>query len=458
MGKFHQKIGAFLCISMLLCVVAHAADESVAKNAILFIGDGMGPAHVTAARLFAGGSTGRLAMEQLPVSGSSRTYSSNHFVTDSAAGGTALATGVKTYNGAIGVTDPAVDPAGKSRRLQSLADLALAQGKSVGVISTSRVTHATPACFYASMDSRNLESDIAAQAVGKGLTVLMGGGRSMFHGKDWKDPETGKRGQRKDSRDLVKEMQAAGYTYVESVKEFKAVDPGKPGLKLLGLFEGDHMDNELDRPEDKLGEPALAEMVECAIKVLSQNPKGYFLMVEGAKIDMAAHGNDARNVVSEVLALDKAVGTAAKAVGPETLIVVTADHETGGMAVNGYAERAAMKGEALLGNMSAAKISSGSEVIVNSGTRGFISFGSGPGAKSTDAVDPAQKKFKYKAAYNVGGSAAHSAVDVPVMAGGPGAMLFTGYQNNNEIPWKIAKAMGTTFTDPANVENLNAVK
>lgn len=458
MGKWHQKSHAFLCIFMLLAGVAGAGEEGVAKNAILFIGDGMGPAAVTAGRLFTGGSTGLLAMEQLGVSGFSRTYSANQFVTDSAAGGTALASGIKSYNGAIGVSDPATDPSGKSRHVQSLADLALAQGKSVGIVTTSRVTHATPACFYAHMDSRNLEPDIAAQAVGKGLTVLMGGGRSMFHGKAWKDPESGKAGQRKDGRDLVREMKAAGFTCVESEKEFKAVDPKKPGVKLLGLFEFDHMDYALDRAEDKLGEPSLAEMVDCAIKILAQNPKGYFLMVEGAKIDMAAHGNDARNLVNEVAALDKAVGTAVKTAGPETLIVVTADHDTGGMAVNGYGERTAIKGEALLGNMAAGKVSSGSEIVSNSGTRGFISFGSGPGAKSTDAVDPAAKKFKYKAAYDVKGSAAHSAVDVPVMAGGPGAMLLTGYQNNNEIAWKIAKAMGTAFSDPANVENRNAVK
>lgn len=436
--------------------LAHAAEET-AQNVILFIGDGMGPSVVTAGRLFVGGSSGRLAMEQLPVTGFSRTYSSNQFVTDSAAGVTALAAGVKTFNGGINVTDKKTDPTGRSRNLQLISDLARAQGKAVGVVSTSRVTHATPAGYYAHVANRDNETEIASQAVDSGLTLLLGGGREEFHGRDWRDPETGKIGLRKDGKDIVKAMTDKGYTYVESEEQFKKLDLTQKGLKILGLFEYEHMNYELDRPKDKLGEPSLAEMTTAAIKVLQQNPKGYFLMVEGARIDMASHAGEARYTVNEVAALDKAVAAAVALAGPTTLIVVTADHDTGGLTLNGYAPREMISGERLLGNIPNLD-EDGKPIAGNQVPRGILAFGSGPGGKTEDSVTTGNAHFKYKSAYFIKGSAAHTAVDVPVMASGPGALKFTGYQNNNELAWKMAAALGTTFSDPVNIENRNAVK
>ena len=419
---------------------ARAAEEQ-ARRVIMFIGDGMGAADITAGRLYAGGSTGRLAMEKLPVTGFSRTYSSNQFVTDSAAGGTALAAGVKTYNGSINMTDKRTDPSGQSRPLQLLTDLAKAQGKSIGVISTAKVTDATPACYYAHVAKRSAEPEIAAQSTKAGLTLLMGGGRSEFHGKDWTDPETAKTGTRGDGKNLVKAMQDEGYTYVESADQLKKIDLAKDGLKLLGLFEYGHMQFDLDRDKDKLGEPSLADMVACAIKILSRNPKGYFLMVEGAKIDKAAHVGDARDLVGDLVALDRAIGAAVEATGGDTLIVVTADHETGGVALNGYAPREMIAGAAVLGTIP--NLNEDAKPIAPAATTA---------TQAAKAVAPIQRKVMTFSGSN------HTAVDVPVLATGPGALKFTGYMNNNEIAWKIAELMGTSFNEAANIENRNAVK
>ncbi len=393
----------------LKCSRAPEASDNSAHNVVLMIGDGMGPIHVTGGRLYQGGSENQLVMESMAVSGFSRTYSSSHFVTDSAAGATALASGVKTYNGSIGKTDAKVDPSGKSRDLQQLTDLALAQGKSVGIVTTAEVTHATPACFYAHVKQRRQGADIAAQVADSGLTVLIGGGRKFFYPPSWKDPEDGKSGARADGRNLVNEMK--DWTYVDSTKGFNALDTKQPDLRVLALFQSSHMRYEADRNEDKLGEPSLADMTQKAIEILSQNPKGYFLMVEGARIDHASHGVNASKSLQDVIAFDAAIAQALKAGGENTLVVVTADHETGGLSISGK-DAPEIHGEALT-------------------DLDHVTWGTDPGN---------------------GSYAAHSVVDVPVLANGPGQWAFTGYMNNADIAWKIAKAMGAEFTDKANLE------
>ena len=169
---------------------------------MFFIGDGMGIAAVTGGRIWAHGANGSLNIEKMPFTGFVKTFSSSDFVTDSAASATALASGVKTYNGAIGLSDPVIDPSGKSRVLETLSDLAKKKGQSVGIVSTARITHATPASFYAHVPSRDLEEEIAKQALTSQVDLFLGGGREAFLP------------QRKDKRKLLEEMKKkmGGYT------------------------------------------------------------------------------------------------------------------------------------------------------------------------------------------------------------------------------------------------------
>lgn len=422
---------------------SQGADPAV-KSAILFIGDGMGVAHITAARIYSGGCDGRLAMESLPFTGFCRTHSSSDYVTDSAAAGTALASGVKTHNGVLGLSDLTIDPTGEMRPLQKITDLLLAAGKSVGVITTTDITNATPAAFYANVVDRWEMAEIANQIDGSGLTLLMGGGRAMFHPSSWQDPENGLSGQSIDERDLQGELTTGGWTFVNSRQELAQVDPAQEGLKLIATFQYSHMNYELDRPNDVLGEPSLAEMTQFAIDVLSRDPDGYFLMVEGGLIDQASHTNDARHAIEEVLAMDQAIVVGLDAIDSETLLVVTADHETGGLALNGYAPRRGMLGQTLLGN-----------ILDEAGLRGLISWASGPGGSSPEAVDESNPHFQHRAAYPRS-IATHSAVDVPLMAIGPGASVFSGYHDNTEIPLLITQLMGLVFDSEVNQANREA--
>lgn len=413
-----------------------ATDEAgKAKNVILFIGDGMGLGHVDAARLWSKGALGQLNIESMPVTGFSRTSSANAIITDSAAGVTALGAGVRTYNGSINMTDKEVDPTHESRPLETLADLARRQGKSVGVISTANVTDATPAGFIGHVASRAQEEDLAAQVEGSGLTLLMGGGRQFFHPPAWTDPECTGTGVRKDKRDLAQELTAKGWTVVQSARELSTLDPNQNNLKLLGLFEYSHMQYDLDRPKDKLGEPSLAEMVNFAVRVLSRNPKGYFMMVEGAKIDKASHGINATLALSDLVALDHAVERARLLAGPDTLIVLTADHETGGLDLVGRSA------DDVVGHPGEAGVSDRPTTLAIT-------------KKHPEKVDIPQVKVHWGSSNGKGSD--HTAIDVPVYATGPGALMFTGFQYNCDIPWKIARAMGTTFKDPVNLENREA--
>lgn len=391
-------------LAVLWLFIVFAGAQPPARNIILFIGDGMGQAHIDAARIYKLGSSGRLGLDALPEGGSSRTYSTSHFVTDSAAGATALACGAKTYNGAIGVTDPAIDPTHTSRPLRNITQLALASGKAVGLVSTARVTHATPACFYAHQSSRGDESGIADQITSSGLSLLLGGGRMYFHGATWHDPEDSvTTGARTDGRDMAAELAAGGWTVVQSRGELLALDPAQTGQRVLGLFSASYMQYEQDRPGDVLGEPSLAEMTEYAIRALQGDPQGYFIMIEAGRIDHASHANDAGRMVKDVLALDEAVTRARGLASADTLVVVVADHETGGLALQGSGTRAVTVGTALLA------------AVKWSGT-------------------------------------GHTAVSVPVMACGPGQGLLAGRIDNSQVGQRLAEALGLAFTDPVNVD------
>jgi alkaline phosphatase len=258
-------------------------------------------------------------MDALPISGWAITASASGAVTDSAAAATALATGVKTDNGVIGQDSEGV-------ALITILERAQSQGMAVGLVTNTQMTHATPAAFAAHVDSRNMMVEIADQMLAAGVDVLLGGGEDEFLPTTATGCYPGP-GERKDDRDLVAEAITVGYTHVCDAGELGALEPMST-THLLGLFA----DEGMVRPFA----PTLAQMTQVALDILSQDPEGFFLMVEGGQIDWASHQNDAQNVILDTIGLDEAVSTALThpAVVSETLVIVTADHETGGMSAD----------------------------------------------------------------------------------------------------------------------------
>jgi len=331
---------------------ANGAMHGKAKNVILFLGDGMSLTTVAAARILAGQRAGQpgeetlLAWEEFPHTALSRTYNTDAQTPDSAGTMTAIATGVKTHSGAIGVWAgdrfDCADSQGKE--LQSWLRLASDAGMASGIISTARLTHATPGAMYAHVPDRNWENDSAlpASAVAAGCrdiaqqlldfeparapSVILGGGRREFLPLSAQDPEhPDKHGLRQDGRDLTTEWRAAhpDGQVVWNSRQLREAGPGP----VLGLFEHDHMQYDHDRDTGDEGEPELAELTRAAIARLSQHPDGFVLMVEGARIDHANHEGNAFRALDETIAMSRAVAAAAEMTSPEdTLIIVTADH------------------------------------------------------------------------------------------------------------------------------------
>ncbi len=275
------------------------------KNIIFFIGDGMGTAQVYAG--MTAGST-PFYLEKFPYSGFSKTYSADNYVTDSAAGGTALASGEKTKNGMIGMgPDTTV--------VESIVAIASKNGLATGVLSTSAVTHATPASFVAHNAGRGNYEDIALDFVKGVPDVFIGGGLAHFN-------------ERKDGRDLTADLRKLGYDVVFDLDELRRSGSDR----IAGLLAKEHMPTV---SEGRKG--VLKEMVAKAIETLSRDKDGFFLMVEGSMIDWGGHDGDRDYVINEMIDLDEAVGVAYDFAvhNGETLIVVTADHETGGMSLPG---------------------------------------------------------------------------------------------------------------------------
>lgn len=325
------------------------------RNVILMIGDGMGLPDVYAAMTV---SEMPLNIERCNVTGLQKTYSADNYITDSGAAGTALATGTKTKNGTIGM-----DAGGKP--VKSILEIAEENGLATGLVSTSSVTHATPASFIAHQSSRGSYEDIAKDFLKTDIDVFIGGGKDHF-------------AKRKDKINLLDSLRLKGYEVDTSMNQIL----NSNSLKLAGLTVPDQNPYRLKGRGDML--PASSGK---AIEILQKNPKGFFLMIEGSQIDWAAHVNFADTVVDETLDFDKAVGVAldfAKIDG-HTLVIVTADHETGGVTITG-------------------------------------------GDRAT---------HKVKLSFSTKG---HTAVMVPVYAFGPGSEKFAGIYDNTDIFRKILES------------------
>lgn len=434
-----------------------------AKNVIMFVVDGLSIPTITAARIFEGQSRGvdgesnSLSFEKLlPYVALSKTYTHDAQVADSAPTATALLSGVKSSNGTIGVNQNVVPDDFKTQagnEVTTIFELAETAGLATGLVSTARITHATPAAAYAKVAGRDWENDtnlpegaaeagikdIAAQLIdwpaGDGFEVVFGGGRSNFMTKDQADPEDEtKKGARADGRDLVGEWQEKNKegAYVWNKEQFDAIDPSKTS-RVFGLFESSHMKYEADREKDAAGEPSIAEMTTKAIEILSKNETGFLLQVEGGRVDHAHHAGNAYRALTDTVAVAEAVQAAYDMVDPEeTLIVLTADHSHV-FTIAGYPER----NNPILG---IAGIADDKKPYTTLG------YQNGPGAKLDEPradltdIDTTDPDFLQQALIPLGESETHAGDDVAIFAQGPWAHLFHGVVEQNLVYHVISHA------------------
>ncbi|RIX60629.1 alkaline phosphatase [Paenibacillus nanensis] len=426
------------------------AEAAPSKNLIVLIGDGMGPAQVSAARNYLMYNKGinHLTLDSYYV-GQATTYADrgedggtvvSGVVTDSASAGTAFATGNKTYNAAISISNEDV-----SVPFASVIEASELAGKATGLVSTARITHATPAVYASHVRSRDNENAIASQYLESGVDVLLGGGSANFLSKE----ENGKR----SDESIIDNFESLGYTYVSDREGLNGLTE-KNG-KVLGLFGGSHVSYVPDRTD---ATPNLAEMTEKALDILSQDEDGFTIMIEGGRIDHASHANDFPTTVQEVLDFDAAVKVAmefAKKDG-NTSVVITADHETGGLSLsrdNIYElnldlwDKQKHSSEYLIGKLKEAETVEDIKTIVAENTwitdltdeeAAYILTGDGSSYGREGGYNAVISKRLL-----VGWSGhGHSAVDVGVWAYGPIAELVSGQIDNTRIATASAEVIG----------------
>jgi alkaline phosphatase len=364
----------FLIFSLLLSIPQEKKSDqhAIPKNVILLIGDGMSYSQITATEY----SHGSLNMTSMPYQGVISTHSLNRRVTDSAAAATAIATGHKTNNGML-----AVLPNGAS--VQTIAQFAKEIGKSTAMLASSHITHATPAAFAVHHDRRGEYYNIAEKLVNSGINMILGAGSDYFlPAKDG--------GKRKDGKNLITEMMEKGYVYINSDDEIEQISEHE---YVIAFLEPLNLKPYPERADQML------RLTNSALARLSQNPEGFFFMIEGSQIDWAGHKNNAEWMIREMIDFDKVIGAVLEFAEKDgnTLVVVTSDHETGGLTL--------LAGS--LGN---------------------------------------SDKFSYKFS-----NRKHSAQKVPVFSFGPSAELFKGSFDNTDIARKLLSLWGKEIEEPGNI-------
>lgn len=442
-------------------------EPVASKNVLFFLGDGMGMTTMTAARIYSVGEDGELAMDQLPETAFVHTFSNDAQVTDSAPSMAAYMTGVKMNNEVISMTadTKATDANGKPYQVNfdstcpstngsavpTLLEQMKAKGYGTGVVSTARITHATPAATYSHVCHRDAENTIAAALVpggagynaklGDGVDVVFGGGSGYFTPK-----EDG--GKRNDKRNLIAEFKTQKYSYAANKSDFDKLPVD--GSKIAGLFTKDHMAYDLDRDSSK--EPSLAEMTNKAIDALAAKKKGFFLMVEGGRIDHALHATNAKRALQDTVAFDDAIKAALakmQKVDPglkNTLIVVTADHDHT-LNLNGYNKITGKTTSSNPGILGIVKdyVSGKPTTDVNGKTYTVMGFGNGPKRPDTreslDETVSAGNDYLQEAVVPMA-SETHGGADVFLGAQGLGAENFSGVIDNTEVFSLIKKSIG----------------
>ncbi|CAN5676272.1 alkaline phosphatase [soil metagenome] len=516
-------------------IIAWQGTGPKARNVILLIGDGMGLAHRTAARIVSRGlnegryRNGMLEMDELQATGLVTTSSLSAMVTDSSPGASCYATGNKAANNEQGVfpdntdndalkrTDPESDRFFDNPRVENISEyLRRARGMNLGLVTTADVTDATPAAFAVHTSNRNASTRIADDYFDRrnqtGLTVLLGGGRQWFESKG-NPQKSGRRSTPTNAkvdpaRDLVKAFQKAGFAFTDSTKSLHAVSALR-SPRLLGLFAPSTMPTAFDKlghgAERVNNVPMLDDMARAAINSLSSSsPHGFFLMIEGASIDKLAHAEDADRTIWETIEFDRTVGVAKRFAettnsdadpNNDTLVIVTADHETGGFSLIG-----ARNPDPRIprGSRDAARAYRGFPDYRDADGDGYpdevdppskliVGFGAGtdryedwisnkrllpptviirgravanPRRDGPDDDDPASRKGALITGQVENGEAAalagdlgiepltnavHTATDIPLTASGPGAMQFVGVQDNTTIFFKMMRALGGSY-------------
>lgn len=458
-------IVAALASSAPIGPVAEAEYGQKPRSVILFIGDGMGLAQARAATLYAKQALGHeTTLSRIPINGVTTTQSANSDVTDSSAAATAIYSGRKVNNGAMNIL-----PDGK--RIFTIAHAAKKAGKSIGVVSNTRLTHATPGALYAHSVDRDDENYIAEQLPEFAPEVALGGGTRHFV------PQGSAGSKRTDDKDLIEVMKNKGYTYVTTASKLANINR-VTCEKLLGLFASSNMDFDIDRQNDPelSTQPTLTEMTKAALAILGKNPRGFFLMVEGGRQDHACHGHDIKAAIQETLALDDALTVALdfQKSRPETLVIVTADHETGGLGLGRgteysialarlkpikhsleYLSRLIMKDPAkrlqlveaagfqldkderalLLQQPSGAKVDLVPELQAIPRLSRYVSSWD---QKALSDIEGRRAQIGWT-------SYAHTAQPVITYAVGPGEKEFLGSYDNTDISKKISRLLGLTF-------------
>ncbi|WP_310497388.1 alkaline phosphatase [Sandarakinorhabdus sp.] len=447
-----------------------------AKNVILMIGDGMGISTITAARIFDGqrpvdgrkpgpGEENSLAFERLPHTALVKTYNTDAQVPDSAGTASAMNTGVKTRIGVINFSDDQLASACKTpdKLPRTFAEIAKGQGMAVGVVTTTRITHATPAAVYGHVPSRNWEgadkafpaadraagcADLASQLVGfapgGGLDVVLGGGRSRFL-------PMAAGGSRDDGRDLTSEWRSRfpQGQYVSDAKGFRALDSKGRG-PVLGLLNADHLNFETDRKSDE--EPSLTEMARFAVARLASGAKarggkGYYLMVEGGRIDHGHHASNPYRALRDAQEFSAAVAVVLASVNlDETLVLVTADHSHV-LTIAGYPER----GNDILGYIRSARDGEGDGNVSKEGwalddhgqPMTTLSYANGPFQTRglSRLLPPTDPNYLANKLHGTG-SESHGGEDVALFADGPRSNLVGGVVEQNLIFHIMAEALG----------------
>lgn len=482
--KAHLK---FICAGVLIGAASLAACTSdyrsmqEPKNVIFFLGDGMGINTLTAARIYSVGEEGDLTIDTLPETAFIKTFSNDAQVTDSAPSMAAYMTGVKMNNEVVSMsadtqaTAPTAEggvakaknncAADNGKPVATLLEQAIAAGMSTGVVSTARLTHATPAATYAHICHRDAEYDIARQAVpggvgfnpalGRGVDILMGG-ISQYWVPFKADGSAAQKKGRPDGRDLVAEMKGQGYALVADAVTLKNI-PVEPHTKVLGLYDQafaqGHMSYDLDRDPSK--EPSLADMTSKSIQILAAKKKGYFLMVEGGRIDHALHAANAKRALQDTVAFDNAVKAAIAEVKKSdptlknTLIVVTADHDHTLM-LQGYAKLTGKTTATNAGILGLLRSYASGAVANDADGKPFtiLAFGNGPNRVAdragmtalTDEVTSG-KDYVQESAIKLS-SETHGGADVFLGAIGMGAQRFSGTLDNTQVYGLVRSALG----------------
>ncbi|MGE6377160.1 alkaline phosphatase [Peribacillus muralis] len=433
-----------------------AETENTPKNVILLIGDGMGLGAIEIARQMEYGKTGALHMEKLEHVALMRTYSANNHVTDSAAGGSAIATGIKTNNESIGVDV-------NGNEVDSVLDAFQNHGKKVGIISTNMVVDATPAAFGASVPNRwTGGAHIARQLFDNRIDVILGGGASYFGS------------EKQNGEDLIKKFKKAGYGFATTKEELSSMHETK---KILGLFHPTYMNFKLDKEVMNSQEPSLPEMTAKAIQTLSQGDKGFFLMSEGARIDSMEHAADFTGIWKETIEFDQTVKEVMNWAKNrnDTLIVVLADHETMGISASETMDITALKKIPVSTEYMSKQLTFDRNNEINPESVASV-FKKYAHISLTDQevrqfIDNVRKNRtlvypQHRIDWEIGSTIArhhkagvadrsiraasstggHTANMIPVFAAGPGSENIDGVIENTDISKIITKAAGVPFT------------